>query len=322
MPGSYLRRYQDREITGRVVSFGALLNSSDLAAACKAGRLCNDLGLDTISAGGTIAWAMEAYEKGHITPEENQGINLKWADMETVINTVLPSIAFKKGGLGKLLAQGSAAAAEKTGKGSIEYAVQSKGMEVPMHDPRGGGHGMALTYAMSPRGACHVADPMLFIEMGTCFWPEIGLEYELEPMTQENKPQSAAISVAMGAIENSACFCQFADRDFTVSDWLTLFKTVPGYDWDALNMMQAGRRIFYIKRLINHRSGRRAWDDRLSLRVVEPAKDGEPKGIEINMEEMREQFYGIMGMDPDKGIPTPETLKLHHMKEEPQQYEN
>ncbi|MBM3302660.1 MAG: aldehyde ferredoxin oxidoreductase, partial [Deltaproteobacteria bacterium] len=179
-----------------IVALGSLVGSMDLAAACKAGRICNDLGMDSISCGATIAWAMEAFEKGDLTAGDTGGVDLVWGDMETVVNTVLPKIATRNGKLGSLLADGSVSAAKKIDRGAIDYTANSKGLEAAMHDPRGGGHGLALTYAMNARGACHVADPMLFFEMGACYYPEIGFEYELEPKSDENKPETAAISVS------------------------------------------------------------------------------------------------------------------------------
>jgi aldehyde:ferredoxin oxidoreductase len=299
-----------------IVAFGSLLGSMDLAAACKAGRMCNDLGLDTISAGAAIAWAIEAFERGHITLEDTDGIALHWGDMRTVIDLVLPKIAAREGRLGAMLAEGSVASAKRTGKGSMGYTAHSKGLEAPMHDPRGGGHGMALTYAMSARGACHVADPMLFFEMGACYYPEIGFEYELEPKTDEYKAETAVISVAVGAIENSACFCQFADREVSIPEWVELFNTVAGYGWDHHDMMKAGRRVFYLKRLINYRYGLTAQDDTLTERLLEPARDGEPEGIAMNFDGMKARFYDLMGMDSVKGIPTKQTLLNYDMAEE------
>jgi aldehyde:ferredoxin oxidoreductase len=274
------------------------------------------MGMDTISSGVTIAWAMEAFERGDITLSDTDGVKLEWGDMETVIDVILPKLARREGKFGALLAEGSAAAAERIGKDSIKYTTQCKGLEAPMHDPRGGGHGMALTYAMSPRGACHVNDPMLFVEMGACFYPEIGFEFELEPKTDEHKPESAAISIALGSIENSACFCQFADREVSIPDWLELFKTVPGYDWEAEDMMNAGRRVFFLKRLLNYRYGLTAKDDSLTERMLEPARDGDPEGIEINFEGMKEKFYGIMDMDAGKGIPSRAALEEYGLNEE------
>ena len=298
-----------------IVSLGSLIGSMDLAAVCKAGRLCNDLGLDTITTGATIAWAMEAFEKRDLLPDDTEGVELHWGDMETVIHRLIPDIASRKGALGQLLSLGSAAAARFIGKGA-QYTAHAKGLEVPAHDPRGGGHGLALTYAISPRGACHVAFPMLFMEMGACYYPEIGFEFELEPKSAENKPEAAAIAVALGSIENSACYCQFADREITIPEWVALFNTVAGYGWEIDDMMNAGKRIFYLKRLINYRLGKTAQDDTLTPRILEPARDGEPEGIEIDFEGMKSRFYELMQMDAEKGIPVPDALKALGMGEE------
>lgn len=299
-----------------IASFGSMMNSMDLAATCKANRICNDMGVDTISCGVTIAWAMEAFEKGHLTADDTDGVKLMWGDMKTVIDVILPKIAKREGKLGKLLSDGSVKAAEKIGKGSIDYTTHCKGLEAPMHDPRGGGHGLALTYALSPRGACHVADPMLFIEMGAVYHPDIGFEYELEPMTDDEKPEAALFSVALGAIENSACFCQFADREVSISQWVDLFNSVAGYEWDADKMLKAGRRIFYLKRLLNFRFGRTAEDDKLTPRMLEPARDGEPEGVEINFDGMVERFYELSGFDTEKGIPKMDSLKEFDLEAE------
>jgi aldehyde:ferredoxin oxidoreductase len=298
-----------------IVSLGSLIGSMDLAAVCKAGRLCNDLGLDTITTGATIAWAMEAFEKTDLTLADTDGIELRWGDMTTVIDRVIPAIANRSGSLGQLLSLGSAAAASSIGKGG-DYTAHSKGLEVPAHDPRGGGHGLALTYAISPRGACHVAFPMLFMEMGACYYPEIGFEYELEPKTDVNKAESAAIAVALGSIENSACFCQFADREISIPEWVDLFNIVAGYEWTIDDMMQAGKRIFYLKRLINYLYGRTAKDDVLTPRLLEPARDGEPEGIRINFDAMKERFYSLMRMDHESGIPTRAALEACGMGKE------
>jgi aldehyde:ferredoxin oxidoreductase len=194
------------------------------------------------------------------------------------------------------------------GKG-LEYTAQSKGLEAPMHDPRGGGYGLALTYAVGARGACHVADPMLFIEMGARYYPEIGFEYILEPQSEDNKAEAATVSVALGAIENSACFCQFADAEVTIPDWLTLFKTVAGYDWDGEEMLKAGRRIFYLKRLINGRFGLNAQDDDLTPRMRAPGVGGEADGARFDLEKMRARFYELMKIEPTTGMPTKEALE-------------
>ena len=185
-----------------------------------------------------------------------------------------------------------------------------------MHDPRGGGHGLALTYAVSPRGACHVATPMLFMEMGACYYPEIGFEYELEPMTDKDKAEAAVTAVELGSIENSACFCQFADREVSIPEWIELFKVVAGHELDSDEMMRSGRRVFYLKRLINYRYGLTTADDDLTPRMLEPARDGEPEGIEMDLAGMKDKFYSLVQMDPEKGIPGKEILEEYGMAEE------
>ena len=290
-----------------VVAFGCLQGSPDLAAVCKAARICNNLGMDTISAGATIAWAMEAYEKGHLTNEQTDGISLKWGDMETVVNRILPAMAARNGKLGALLSMGSAAAARAIGGQSIEYTAQSKGLEAPMHDPRGG-HGHAVAYAVSPRGACHVQTAMHFMETGACNYPEIGFEFDLEALTHEKKAETMVLAAAIGSIENSACLCQFADRSLTLLEIVELINAAAGYGYDVSSMMEAGLRIFHLKRCINYRFGLNASHDDLPPRLKEPARDGYTAGVEINFDEMKNKFYELMEFDPASGVSSRERL--------------
>lgn len=299
-----------------VASLGCLLGSSDLAAVCKAGRLCNEYGMDTISTGATIAWAMEAFERGDVTQKETGGITLHWGDMQTVIDTIIPSIAIKQGPLGQLLAQGSRAAALSIGKDAINYTAQSKGLEAPMHDPRGGGHGHALAYAVTPRGACHVSTAMHFMETGACNYPEIGFEFDLEALTDEKKPETMILATAIGSIENSACFCQYADRSLSFTEMIDILNAVTGYNYSLQDALHAGWRIFHLKRLINHRLGVRASDDTLTKRMLEPARDGEPEGIVVNFEGMKQRFYALMHLDSEEGVATIETLKEFGLEQE------
>jgi aldehyde:ferredoxin oxidoreductase len=291
-----------------VAAFGTLLGSSDLAAVCKANYLCNDYGMDTITAGSTIAWAMEAWERGDLNTEHTGGIPLKWADMDTVVNRVLPMMATREGKLGMLLSKGSAAAARETGKDSLAYTAQSKGLEAPMHDPRGGGHGHSIAYAVSPRGACHVATAMHFMETGACHYPEIGFEFDLEALTHEKKAETLVLATAIGMIENSACLCQYADRSLTIIEIMDLINSTAGYGYDLESMMKAGMRIFHLKRCLGHRYGFSAADDSLTPRMLEPARDGEPEGIEIKFDDMKNRFYELMDMDKKRGIGSREKL--------------
>ncbi|HPG51362.1 MAG TPA: aldehyde ferredoxin oxidoreductase family protein, partial [Spirochaetota bacterium] len=298
-----------------VVAFGSLMGSADLAAACKAGRVCNDLGMDTISAGSTIAWAMEAYERGDLTDDHTGGVAVRWGDMDTVIHTLLPAMAQRRGLAGGLLSMGSAVAARAIGGNAASYTAQSKGLEAPMHDPRGG-HGHALAYAVSPRGACHVQTAMHFMETGACNYPEIGFEFDLEALTGEKKPETMVLAAAIGCVENSACLCQFADRSLTLPEIVALINAAAGYGYTVESLMEAGMRGFLLKRCINHRYGLLASDDILSPRLLEPARDGDTAGIEVLFDEMKERFYGLMQFDPGKGVPARSRLEAAGLVEE------
>jgi aldehyde:ferredoxin oxidoreductase len=236
--------------------------------------------------------------------------------MDTVVHRLLPAIANRSGALGELLSRGSAAAAGIIGNGSIEYTAQCKGLEAPMHDPRGGGHGHALAYAMSPRGACHVATAMHFMETGACNYPEIGFEFDLEPLTAEKKPETLALAAAIGCIENSACLCQYADRAMTITEMEELINAVAGYGYTVGTMMEAGLRVYHLKRCLNRRLGLSAGDDSLTPRMLEPARDGDPAGIEMEFDLMKEKFYRIMDMDPVRGIAVRTKLEALGLGEE------
>ncbi|HPL18904.1 MAG TPA: aldehyde ferredoxin oxidoreductase family protein [Spirochaetota bacterium] len=298
-----------------VVSFGSLLGTSDLAAVCKAGRVCNDLGMDTISAGATIAWAMEAYERGDLTDEHTGGMALRWGDMERVVDSILPMMSSRSGKLGELLSKGSAGAARAIGGSSIDYTAQGKGLEAPMHDPRGC-HGHALAYAVSTRGACHVQTAMHFMETGACNYPEIGFEFDLEALTGDKKPETMVLAAAIGCIENSACLCQYADRSLTMQEIADLINAAAGYGYDLREMMDAGMRGYDLKRCINYRLGFTAADDALSPRLLEPARDGDTAGIEVHFEEMKKKFYCLMELDPVKGVPSRRRLVAEGLSEE------
>jgi len=154
------------------------------------------------------------------------------------------------------------------------------------------------------------------MESGACYYPEIGFDYDLEPMTGELKPEIAVVAMELGSIENSACYCQFADRQITLPEWVALFNAVAGYGWEIPDMMHAGRRIFYLKRLLNYRFGFTADHDDLTPRMFEPARDGEPEGLEMDLSAMKARFYELIGLDREKGIPLKETLLKYHMADE------
>jgi len=139
-----------------VAAFGSLCMNDNLVAIAKAHELCNKYTIDTMSTGVVVAFAMECYEKGLITKEDTNGIDLTWGNHEAIIQLV-EKIA-KREGIGNILAEGVMRAAEKIGKGADSFALHIKSQEIPMHEPRGK-KGVGLSYAISNRGACHLQAP-------------------------------------------------------------------------------------------------------------------------------------------------------------------
>jgi hypothetical protein len=170
-----------------VVSFGSMCLNDSLESIARANEICNRYGMDTITCGATIAFAIECFENGLITEADTDGLKLTWGNSEAIV-AMTEKIA-KKEGFGAVLAEGSAKAAAKIGKNAADYLTTVKGLEAPMHDPRSA-HGYALAYGVSPRGACHEASLNFNVEGGAMFVPEIEtLAMVLEDHTSENRAE-------------------------------------------------------------------------------------------------------------------------------------
>lgn len=289
-------------------SFGTLIMNDNLAALCKINDFCNRMGMDTITCGATVAWAMDCFEAGILKPEDYDGVELKWGDVDTVID-LLPKIVKKEGKLGALLAKGSRAAAEEVGGGADAYLTDSKGLEAPMHDPRCN-WGDGLAYAVSIRGACHVSNLTFLLEWGAIEYPEIGLDKDYQPQSAEYKAEAVALTADLGCIMNSACWCEFPGTIYSVTQWAELFNAVAGYGWDVEKMMEAGARVWFLQRCLGHIWGATGADDRIGKRIMTPVEDGGIAGSVPDMETMLREFYEYRGMTPD-GMPTRETLERY-----------
>ena len=167
-------------------AFGPLVMNDNMPAVLKLSELSNKYGIDTISCGAAIAFAMECFEKGVITSEDLDGGQLRWGNVDDIF-AMLDKIVFRKG-FGDVLAEGARGAARKIGKGSEELTCEVKGLDCPMHDGRAL-HGIGLAFAMSNRGACHVQHMDLSIESNWCTYPEAGLPGPYMGMTSEGKAE-------------------------------------------------------------------------------------------------------------------------------------
>jgi aldehyde:ferredoxin oxidoreductase len=198
-----------------VASFGSMTLVSDLKAIATANDRCNRYGLDTISCGSTIAFAIEATERGLLES------NLTWGNATEVLETV-DAIACRRG-LGDLLAEGSARAAALLGPGAAELAITVKGLELPMHSPRAY-HGLGLSYATAPRGACHNA-ANVYLEMGGVLYPELGLEAAWKEQSSMGKALVSA--VGQDCVRPERSVLRVNNLNFTVTE--LQHSTVTGF---------------------------------------------------------------------------------------------
>ncbi len=289
-----------------VAAFGNLLCNYDLASIVRMNDLCNRYGIDSISCGATIAWAIECFEKGILTLEDTGGLALGWGGAPAILE-LLDRIAHRRG-LGDLLAEGSQRASQKLGADAEECLTCVKGMEAPMHDPRVG-YGLGLAYATSTRGACHMSTSTENIEFGAVFCPEIGLDKAYVLSSNEDKAQVVAIASDLGAVANSAGLCNFLSANYPVADLVALFNTVADYEWDSAKMMEAGQRVWYLKRCLGHLMGMKAEDDRLPKRIAVPLDAGPSQGQAPDMEQLLRDFYQLRGLDSRTGKPDKDRLE-------------
>lgn len=285
-------------------TFGTMLGTPDLAGVCKANETCNRLGVDTITGGATIAFAMDCFENGIITTDDTDGLELTWGNIGAAIELV-QKIA-KREGFGDVLADGSTAAAEKIGKGSAELLATVKGLEIPMHDPRGA-HGLGLSYMMSPIGASHMQHVNDAVERGLTSYPEVGMKDFYEGQTSEGKAELVKLTEDIGQPLNSMALCQFIAWCLDTNDLAEMLSTVTGFDYDSAAFMACGNRIWLAKRALNVRFGVTAADDVLPKKILTPLADGPAEGSVPDMEKMRSEYYEYRGLD-DQGRPTKEAL--------------
>lgn len=269
-----------------LAALGSMTLVSDLEAIIKANDLCDDLGLDTISTGSVIAWAMEAYEKGLIT-ESEIGFPLKWSDGEALVK-IIPMIAYKRG-FGQLLSEGVREASSKLGKGSEKFALHSKGLELPMHNPRLF-QTMGLVYAFSNIGASHLQGLAMLVERGALL-PEFGISEV--PKDVPSKIQTAIIGQNLCNVIDALGLCKFGVygiMDF--SHFAEALNSITGRNETKDTLLKAGERIWYLERLLNLKLGLKPEDDSLPYRIVhESVPDGAAKGLTFPPEVYFPGFY-------------------------------
>jgi aldehyde:ferredoxin oxidoreductase len=282
------------------VAFGPLCLNSDLDSILQANHLCNAHGIDTISAGVSVAYAFYLYELG-VLNTDLAGFELKWGDGKAVVRLVEMIIA--REGIGEVLSRGTRAMAEAFGR-SPEEAAQVKGLEMPMHDPRAF-HGMAVSYATGPRGACHLKGDYYNVDLGN-----LVAEYLILPserLSSAGKAESAAKYQSLRDLFDALTLCKFAP--LTPTQIGQMLEAVTGWAFSPGELLRAGDRSVNLKRAIGNRLGLRREDDKLPRICAVPLTEGTTAGTAPDMEGMLRAYYRFRGWDWATGRPTRETLR-------------
>jgi aldehyde:ferredoxin oxidoreductase len=291
-----------------VGTFGGMCGVSDLEAITMAGYLCNEYGLDTISAGSTIAFAMECFEKGILTAGDTGGRALHFGDADLIVE--LAHLIAKREGVGDLLAEGTRRMAEKLGQGSERFAMHVKGLELPAYDSRAVKL-TGLTYATANRGGDHVTAyvqgptfidaPFLIVE-----------DSEIADPLVINPDEVKVARDLEDALTTFDCVgaCKFMGLCVNAPDWVELVNRVTGWDLSVAEYMRAGERVYNLARAYSVREGLSAADDTLPKRLLEePLPDGPAAGHVNDLPVLLEAYYKLRGWEKKTGKPTPEKLK-------------
>ncbi|MDX2453393.1 aldehyde ferredoxin oxidoreductase C-terminal domain-containing protein, partial [Desulfosarcina sp.] len=287
----------------------------------KANDICNRYGLDTISTGSVIGFAMECYEKGLLSKKDTGGIDLTWGNHQAMVEMV-KNIGEREG-LGRLLGEGTKRAAEQIGGTASEYAIHVKGLEFPMHDPRIAA-GYAVQYATGSIGATHSEAQLssYFIEDYLYVNPEdeprlldvleeFGYSGRLDRFEPQGKGEMVAKMQNFGAMLNSMVVCSFMLEYQRVrpSEFIELLNSVTGWDMDYDECMKTGERICNLTRMFNVRRGISRKDDMLPARILTCKRmAGTNPEYLPHLGVMLSEYYALKGWS-EEGIPPAEKLE-------------
>ncbi|MHA1371287.1 MAG: aldehyde ferredoxin oxidoreductase C-terminal domain-containing protein, partial [Promethearchaeota archaeon] len=288
-------------------AFGPNVLNDDLLTLLKLNDLCNLSGLDTISTGATVAFAIECFKAGILKEKDTSGLKLDWGDSKSILELVMQIINRK--GAGELLADGVKIAAQKLGKKSNNYAIHSRGQEIPMHNPRVF-KSLALTYAYDPTPGRHTAASVDFIDMGPI--DDFLKGFTLPPRWQQDLNQKAKAQMLITKFHqglNGLGLCLFSTL-FGRYPLLELVNNLTGWDMTVEEFLEIGWRIQTMRQAFTLREGINIVATELHGRVVgEPPHDRGPlKGMTVEYREFYKKTCEHLGWDPETGYPLKETL--------------
>ena len=298
------KKSQGRMEYESLFALGPLCGVSDPNTVIRAAALCDDLGMDTISAGVTIAWAMECFDRGLLTPDDADGTDLRFGGDAALLD-ILGRIG-SRDGLGDLLSQGCKRAAETLGNGSGDWAMHVKGLEMPGYEPRSL-KTMALGLAVTPRGACHNRSSAY----------EADFSDRVDRLTvDDQRGLIAAQSEDFSAVLDSLIWCKFLRKAFAdfYEESAQVYSMITGWDMSANDLRLAGERINNLKKLFNIREGWSRGDDTLPPRVLQEQLTSEVvAGVGLTREELDYMiggYYRARGWTEDGLIPESKMAEL------------
>lgn len=304
-----------------LAAFGSYCGNTDLGDICQANQLCNMYGLDTISCGATIAFAMDCYEKGILLKEQTGGLELKFGRGD-VLSSLITKIAYKEKGIGELLAQGSSRAAEIIGRGAENLTVTCKKQEWPAHMIQMKAN-LAINYAVNNFGADHNSsdhDPALMSPDDTNDWKWINILDSFEKCNEygvldRNKAKFAFMTQKFYSMLDTLCLCQFvwgpSYQLYGPEDIVEFCKYGVGWDVSIAELQNIGERRINMMRMFNVKLGFDRKNDCLPKKAFKPIQSGPNKGVRIikeDFEKALDLYYEYAGWDSD-GIPKEETLQ-------------
>jgi aldehyde:ferredoxin oxidoreductase len=291
--------------------FGAMCDVADMNAITKANYLCNAYGLDTISTGSSIAFALECYEKGILTEEDTGGLALRFGDADLVVELV--GKIGRREGIGDLLAEGTKAMAERLGQGSAHFAMNVKGLELPAYDPRAAKI-CGLGYVTANRGGDHITAyiegptfidvPFLLVEDSTIRDPFVA-----------NPAEAQVVIDLENALTTLDCLggCKFMGILLTADDLVGLISHATGWEFGVDDFRMSGERAYNLMRAFCVREGIGREQDTLPGRLMtDPLPRGPAEGMVIDretLEAMKDAYYASRGWDRETGVPTAAKLR-------------
>jgi len=273
-----------------------------------ANDIANRMGIDSISVGAMVGFAVECFEKGWLTTDDTGGLELKWGDADTLLK--MTKLIGLREGIGELFAAGTLEAAKKIHPDAAEQVVHCKGLDFPSHDPRSC-ISLAPSYATGTRGACHFRGPCEDVEMGGFFMPEAGInEGTVKFFEQKNQSMVASKCQDLGVLCNSLVLCLFMvdGGGWSLTDLAEVFNAITGWDFTVEELLFSGERGFTVQRLNNLRDGYNASNDVMPKKMLKIAKKGFRAGKEIPFKAMMQEYYALRGWNAN-GAPSEETLK-------------